>query len=267
MASGGWGTRPSPAFVGLLDDIAIYRKALTPARVRSHYLEGAPTTYATTVLADSPVAYWRLGEASGSAVADSSGNGNIGRYTGNLRLAAPALIKGTSRSASFDGKDSTGMYFPSSASLQASRELSLEAWVRPRVVPTASGSGWQLLTIWQKALLYIEGGSEPRFVFSLYGHPNSYLVSTTRVEAGRTYYVVGSYDGSKMRLYVNGVLDATAARSGPVARSTQGGAVASGGWGTRPSPAFVGLLDDIAIYRHPLSSSRVNAHYIEARRS
>jgi Concanavalin A-like lectin/glucanases superfamily len=226
--------------------------------------------YDSGVLADLPVAYWRLGEASGSAVADSSGNGNSGRYAGNVRLAGPALIKGTSRSARFDGKDSAGMYFPPSASLQASRELSLEAWVRPRVVPTASGSGWHLLAIWQKALLYIEGGSEPRFVFSLYGQDgqaSSNVVSTTRVAAGRTYYVVGTYDGSKTRIYVNGVLDATIARSGPVARSSLGGGVASGGWGRRPSPAFVGLLDDIAIYQHPLSSSRVKLHYIEARRS
>jgi hypothetical protein len=29
--------------------------------------------YSTTVLADSPVAYWRLGEASGSTAYDSSG--------------------------------------------------------------------------------------------------------------------------------------------------------------------------------------------------
>ena len=70
------------------------------------------------VLADSPVAYWRLGDASGSAVADSSGNGNMGRYTGNVRLAAPALIKGTSRAASFDGNDDRDV-LPDSASLQA----------------------------------------------------------------------------------------------------------------------------------------------------
>ena len=41
--------------------------------------------YAAEVLADSPVAYWRLSETSGSTVADETGNGHDGTvYGANL---------------------------------------------------------------------------------------------------------------------------------------------------------------------------------------
>ena len=264
LAGGGWGTLPSPAFQGRLDEIAIYGTALSTARVQAHYFAGAPATYASTVMADSPAAYWRLGEASGSSAADSSGNGNGGSYAGGVTLGAPALINDPNTAASFDGNDDR-MYFSDSASLSPTAAISLEAWVRPNAVPTAAGSGWHLISKWNTALLYIQGGVNPKFVFTLYNSgTSSYgpnLASTTTVAAATTYHVVGTYDGTTMRIYVNGVLEGTAARSGAVNDSSFGGVLAGGGWGTLPSPAFQGRLDEIAIYGTALSTARVQAHY------
>ena len=47
---------------------------------------------------------------------------------------------------------------------------------------------------------------------------------------------------------MNGALEGTVARSGAVNDSSFGGVLAGGGWGTLPSPAFEGRLDEIAIY-------------------
>ena len=49
----------------------------------------ASSDYPSTVHADSPVAYWRMGESSGTSFADSSGNG----YT--LTLTPPGSPSGT----------------------------------------------------------------------------------------------------------------------------------------------------------------------------
>ena len=43
-----------------------------------------------------------------------------------------------------------------------------------------------------------------------------------------------------MRIYVNGVLEGTVARSGAVNDSTFGGVLAGGGWGTLPAPPSKG---------------------------
>ena len=224
----------------------------------------AATSYDQTVLANAPAAYWRLGETSGTAAVDTSAKGNGGSYSGGVALASAGLINDPNTAASFDGNDDR-MYFNDSASLSPTATISVEAWVRPTAVPTAAGSGWHLVAKWNTTLLYIQGGASPKFVFALYNSAassySSYAVSTTTVAAGSTYHVVGTYDGANLRIYVNGGLQATVARSGTVYDSSFGGVLAGGGWGTLPSPAFKGRLDEIAIYPSALSASTVQQHY------
>jgi hypothetical protein len=53
----------------------------------------APPDYRSTVLADNPVLYWRLGEAPGATTAaDSSPNNRPGTYSGSPTLGVPGLI-------------------------------------------------------------------------------------------------------------------------------------------------------------------------------
>jgi hypothetical protein len=40
IAAKGWGVLPNPRFRGVLDEIAIYGHALTPARIAEHYRAG-----------------------------------------------------------------------------------------------------------------------------------------------------------------------------------------------------------------------------------
>jgi hypothetical protein len=96
------------------------------------------------------------------------------------------------------------------------REMSLAAWLRPdaldgkgSIVEFATdpdgGRGWRL------------GYDNQQFVFSLAadqgGQPRgmTHLHSQTTITPGRWYYVVATYDGQVMRLYVNGQLAAESA--------------------------------------------------------
>src|SRR6185369_10428119 len=63
------------------------------------------TGYATAVLADGPVSYWRLGEAAGTVAADSAGS-RAGTYTGGVTLGQSGALADLSRSLRLDG--STG---------------------------------------------------------------------------------------------------------------------------------------------------------------
>jgi hypothetical protein len=225
--------------------------------------DGKASSYRALVLADSPAAFWRLDDKA-CGPEDASGNGNTGAYAGGPGLGAPALIADPDTSVHFDGSDDE-INFPDSASLSPTKAISLEAWVRPDVVPTATGSALQLISMWNTALLFLQGGASPKFVFALYDTANSSyapaLVGTKTVEANTVYDVVGTYDGSKMRLYVNGSLEATFARHGLVNNSSFGGVIAAKGWGTLPSPRFQGRLDEIAIYKTALTPTQVQAHY------
>jgi hypothetical protein len=225
-----------------------------------------PQSYDQAVLADAPAAYWRLGEASGATAVDASGHGNTGSYVGAVTLGAPGLISGGDTSVDFNGADA-GVVFSDSPTLSPTAAISVEAWLRPDAVPTASGSGWNLVTKWNTELLYIQGGAIPKLAFALYNPAtSSYLpvvASATTVVPGTTYHLVGTYDGSNLRIYVNGVLEGTTARSGLVNDSASGGTIAPGGWGTRPSPRFDGRIDEVAIYSTALNATRIQTHYSE----
>jgi RHS repeat-associated protein len=96
-------------YVGLLDEVAIYANPLTAAQVLQHY-QARTTSYKTSVLSNSPLGYWRLGETSSFATtaADTSGHNLTGTYssagvlTGN---AAGALGVDTNNVADVFVKD------------------------------------------------------------------------------------------------------------------------------------------------------------------
>jgi hypothetical protein len=51
-------------------------------------------TYSQTVLSDSPAAYYRFQETSGTTFADSTGNAHTGSLVGGYRLAQPGPVTG-----------------------------------------------------------------------------------------------------------------------------------------------------------------------------
>jgi hypothetical protein len=75
--------------------------AYLPALVSVPVLGGGPSpaaalTYDQEVLADSPVAYWRLDETSGTVAHDSSGNGLNGTYSGAITFGQAGAVAGDS---------------------------------------------------------------------------------------------------------------------------------------------------------------------------
>ncbi len=73
-----------------------------------------------------------------------------------------------------------------------------------------------------------------------------------------TYHVVGTYDGTTQRLYVNGAQSVQAALTGAITTNTN--AFSIGAWNTT-SEFFAGTLDEVAVYPNVLSAARVSSHY------
>jgi hypothetical protein len=74
---------------GALDEVAVYDHALSAGAIAARV--ASPPDYPATVLAETPVAYWRFGDAlkdSNGPIVDSSGNGFNGTYPPN-RIPTP----------------------------------------------------------------------------------------------------------------------------------------------------------------------------------
>ena len=75
---------------------------------------------------------------------------------------------------------------------------------------------------------------------------------------GHAYHVVGTYDGTTQRLYVNGSQVASSAFSGAMSVNTN--PVVVGSWDTA-SEFFNGTVDDVAVYAKTLSGAQITNHF------
>ena len=96
-------------------------------------------SYKNTVLADSPLVYYRLDEASGTTATDSSGSGHNGTYsaTGVTYSVTGAIRGDADKAVTFNG--TTGdVTVPSP--INPTGSATLECWVKIAANPTANCS-------------------------------------------------------------------------------------------------------------------------------
>jgi len=83
--------------------------------------------------------------------------------------------------------------------------------------------------------------------------------SLTQTVAGRWYQIVATYDGSTIRMYVNGALERSAATS--LALNDHTVPLRFGSFGSMADPSWFsrygGRLDDVSIYSSALSAAQV----------
>ncbi len=196
-------------------------------------------------------------EESGSSVFDVSDNINDGSITTGVTRSDSGQF---GRSLDFDGSagavDLGYLNIPGSA-------LTIAAWIRPdsfgvsdaRIVSKATDVAeddhiWMLSTI-------NSGGIKLRFRLNTIGTPTSTLIGATTLPTGEWSHVAATYDGAAMRLYINGILDASRPRIGSIAQDPAVPAAI----GDQPQGGrnFDGLIDDFRIYLRALDESELSA--------
>ncbi|MCW5559954.1 MAG: hypothetical protein KIT22_19215, partial [Verrucomicrobiae bacterium] len=140
---------------GSADEVALYPSALSAATVAEHYANGtsaSPTTpYQTLVLASSPLAYYRLGEATytppailpvakneGSAGASADGSYNPGAATGAEGPRPPEFsgFDALNGAPAFNG---AAGYVGTFYTLNDLTEFSVSGWIRRGAVHSGRG--------------------------------------------------------------------------------------------------------------------------------
>ncbi|MEA2488156.1 MAG: hypothetical protein QOF16_1810 [Actinomycetota bacterium] len=214
--------------------------------------------YAAQVLADAPVAYWRLGESAGTTAADSSGNANTGRYLGGTTLGVTGGVADGNGAAGFDG--STGeVSVADSAGLRLNGNFSIEFWAKlgayantwPGVLHKGnSGSGATGYLVWY--------GSDLRPTFKRAGVDGRKVSAAGALSSGGYKDYVVTYDAASatLRWFVNGALDTTyTGITWPSSSDTSAVELGRGGeFGNE-------FLDDVSLYPSALSPARVSVHY------
>ncbi|HHY84602.1 MAG TPA: hypothetical protein GYA07_03570 [Verrucomicrobia bacterium] len=213
---------------GLLDEIKVYDVALSPSEVLSAFVSGLGGTL---------IGWWR---AEGDAL------DTVGSHHGTF---APGIYSGGKFTGRAFDTSSGVVVVPGAASLEPAH-LTVSAMVRADVPQTnkyllnkaynGSGGSYALRT-----------GADGELIFSVMtagGIVDSPSAAAMLVWDGKYHGIAGSYDGEKVRLYVDGV-EAGAGTPASGAIQYNGGDLY---FGDSQSPAgsanFTGVIDEIRIY-------------------
>ncbi|NLF73929.1 MAG: hypothetical protein GX575_33385, partial [Candidatus Anammoximicrobium sp.] len=227
-------------------------------------LDGSP--YAAAILADQPVAYYRLAESSGTTATDVSGGGSDGTYANGVSLSQSGAIVGEAdHAASFDGVDDA-ISLPA-AIVDGLSDLSVEFWLQ-----TTKAGGQTFLSganagNANEILIYASSSS----AFEVYtGESNSTKLGwTTPTIADNVWHhvaVVRDATAANVTLYVDGISRGTQAAPLSALDVDPGGLFVGQdqnavGGSFDPNEAFRGTLDEFAIFDTALSAEQVLAHY------
>ena len=201
-------------------------------------------------------AWWDFGEGAGTVLHDQSGNGNNGTIHGAIWVE-----RGKGYALKFDGKDD---YVDCGAgpSLDLTEALSVELWFRPAALPPGIEPGLAGKGIGPYGLTYYGGACW------WYLRP---ALSDMRAHAPPDiwHHVVGTFDGSTARLYVDGKTRAAATCAPGTKLNKAKNFYIGGGFGWTPLAdvagvcSFKGMIDEVRVYRRALSTEEVRRRYAQ----
>ncbi len=225
---------------------------------------GSGSADLTVHIAPAPVAdpslvlHLKLDESSGTTASDSSGSANHANATGGLAWQpAAGAITGA---AEFNGTDSY-LAVPDSNSLDNTAAFTLSYWFRAETLGNNTGLVAKRIGLNDNNSYGFFLGLDGKLSVDV-NSSNNRFTSNTTFNSGTWYHVALVFDGSlaeaqRSKLYVNGVLDTTAAEtSTSVPNHTSSlhiGVLAPGG------NVFDGRIDEVRFHRRALSATEISA--------
>ena len=219
--------------------------AYTATTAGTNGMTGMTWTFSTAAGAPAPRVALAFNEGSGDAAADSSGNGNTG-----VVLHGAAWTTGVfGGGMRFDGVNAD-VQVPASDTTAIIAAFTFEAWVKPAVY--AWGDLWSRCP---------DNGVSTSYIINL-ALTNVGTLYTAPVLAGTDYplfttvalpldvwsHVALTYDGARLRIYVDGLEVASRAAHGSLASTPE--PMEIGQW-------FHGSLDEVRIYGRALSAAEI----------
>ena len=221
---------------------------------------GPSSSYAASVPADHPSAYYRLVDPSGTLMADSSGNAADGQYGSGATLNRAAALPddpdgSVAVSGSAAGSANPGLPEGNSAP-------TVEAWVN--TTGPSCCQAYQIVASYgstvQNESFIVSVGANTIDVDSY--NENVVGISTQRpINDGRWHLITVTCSGTTVTAYLDGQLVGTASLSGSldtVGSNLQVGTF-SGGQGS--TDAFLGNMQELAVYPSALDAAQISAQF------
>ena len=228
------GSQSSPV---TMDEVRIWNTARTQLEIRANMhreLQGNESGLA---------GYYKLDTGTGTTAYDSSGSGNNGTLTNGPAWQTSGAMSGPGNALDFDGAD--GYVACPTINLSGSA-VTFEAWIRPEgfqssdpyisgIMGEENGSDIALLRLGDSFL----DNNKPQFVLYIGGQQK--LDGNTGLIANVWYHMAATYDGSNMRIYINGKEDASKGKTGSFTANTSF-------WISQNGRVFNGQMDEVRVW-------------------
>ncbi len=206
-------------FDGTIRNVAVFQTALIPADVEAIYnamifnVLGDSTTYGFY----NPMAWWVLDESPGATVAVDQVGVNNGLYVG----PSPTSLFGWINVARFDGYND---YVNLGAVDVSGTDLTILAWFfadsfsrqpNARIISKATGNS-HAETYWMLGVVADGDATRLQFQLKTGGVTSSLIGSSAAVLTGRAVFAAAVYDGTEMKLYLDGELVGSTSVTGTI---------------------------------------------------
>lgn len=222
--------------------------------------------YESTILADNPIGYWRLGEQNGTALFDSTANGLNGQYLGVVAIGSPGALQNDSdTSVDFDGTSGYGFIADSPLFNSIENNATFEAWVNPdhlngidQILSTRSFGGVGGFGLWRN------GGAVGFSRWGVTGGGSQ--TSNDILTAGEWQHVVVVLDSSNStKYYLNGeFVEVDPSTAGPIITNVRPLHIGRLAFTFSSFQFWDGRIDEVAIYDRELSANEIREHYLAA---
>jgi hypothetical protein len=216
------------------------------------------TVYEKAVLADSPSVYYRLGDASAPAVPDSGAGGVNATQAGTVTFAQPGAFSGDSNtSVSFPG---TATNFLQTASTPGSAydlgdgAFTLECWFKNGATPAATQD---LFGKQGTGCYVVRMDATGHLILNASGVGNCFVTTAAFTDTNWHHLVITRVAATQPHIYVDNVDQAGTYTARTFADSTNQFDIGRSG----TANYFNGRIQDLALYKSALSSTRVGVHY------
>ena len=229
-------------------------------------VDAAPSRYAAAVLEDAPLFYYRFGETNAAPARDEISGKTTAYSAGGVAFGAPgALAADPNTAITLDGVGQLSLSHPSE--FDGLAPFSVEAWVSP----SPNGNTLGLLVdheTWSGGRKgWLLRASRVDIGFERWdGVSTNNSTATAQAAAmGEWHHIVGTFDGTTNRLYVDSVRRDTGVVNLALPKSGLPFSVGKQNCSPCTGVGFVGVLDELAVYGKALPEARITAHFMAAK--
>ena len=197
-------------------------------------------------------------EDDGGTTSDASVNGNHGTVNGAVFLPGGGILNSNAYQLNWSTQDN--IQVPYQASQTATEALTLEAWIYPTAWDNIYYHYNRIVSKQPVYLLRGTANGHAHFQILTENHGYQGVYDSQVMSLNEWHYVVGTFDGLSLKLYVDGILRDSLELAEEDSISTNEADIFVGE-SQGLAEGFTGTIDNVAIYKRARSQSEIEETY------